>query len=347
MTLTRPFTLSLCALALLTGSVQAGPASTLVNASFVDGAQIVTGTPELADFAAALRQVAADAGAGCQKSEYVVWNSQAGLEAQFRQRLTGLGYSFTVLRTVDDDGHFVSFQAKKAQGSLVGIWADVDGTTLLGWCTLAVSKPAPAATAAPPAASGNRRVWPAFGTFRAGDLVQVYTPTGWRKVEVIEVGVQPGQRGNFEKQYVVNTPGQRTWNDFYAWGRVAHLERQPYWTEFFVGDWKVGEMMAVNLRSDGTSAWNEVAYASASDTLRVRADGTYEWKDLSGKVTKGRWRAAPDGPGIVVKDARGRDWTLRNETNITEERIRGLESARLYPSDRNEMSQAATRPLKR
>ena len=82
-----------------------------------DGAQIVTGTPELADFAAALRQVAADAGAACQKSEYVVWNSQAGLEAQFRQRLTGLGYSFTVLRTVDDEGHFVSFQAKKAQGS--------------------------------------------------------------------------------------------------------------------------------------------------------------------------------------------------------------------------------------
>jgi hypothetical protein len=60
---------------------------------------------------------------------------------------------------------------------------------------------------------------------------------------------------------------------------------------------KVGEMMAVNLRSDGTSAWNEVAYASASDALRIRADGTDEWKDLSGRVTKGRWTAAPDGPG--------------------------------------------------
>ncbi|WP_162145401.1 hypothetical protein [Deinococcus ficus] len=56
-------------------------------------------------------------------------------------------------------------------------------------------------------------------------------------------------------------------------------------------------MMAVNTRSDGTSAWNEVAYASASDALRIRADGTDEWKDLSGRVTKGRWTAAPDGPG--------------------------------------------------
>ena len=128
---------------------------------------------------------------------------------------------------------------------------------------------------------------------------------------------------------------------------MAHVKRQPYWTGYFTGDWKVGETMAVTTRSDGTSAWKEVAYASASDTLRIKADGTYEWKDLSGKVTKGRWTAAPDGPRLVVKDARGGAWTLRNTTNLVEERIRKLQGARLYPSDPGKMSMAASRPLGR
>lgn len=340
-----PFLLPSLLLAALSPAAHAGPSSSLIEASFIDGAEIVTGAAELAEFAASLRQLAAGMSGQCQKSEYVVWDSAPGLEAQFRRGLASLNYAFTVLKTNDEGGHFVSFQAKKASSTLVGLWADVEGTTLLGWCS--VVPVAARSTPVAPAAATGFVPWPAFGTFRPGDLVQVYLPTGWRKVEVTKVGPQPGQPGSFEKKYVYQVPGQRPWDDWADWGLVAHLQRQPYWTGFFIGDWKVGEVMAVNRRSDGTSAWNEVGYASASDTLRVRADGTYEWKDLNGKVTKGKWTAAPDGPGIVVKDARGRDWTLRNETNVITERIRGLESARLYPNGRNEMSQAATRPLRR
>lgn len=215
----------------------------------------------------------------------------------------------------------------------------------------ASSQPAVPGTAAPKPAAPNvtasKTDWPTFGTFKVGDAVQVLTGSGWRKAVVTKVGPRPGQGGSFEKQYVVQRTDMTNWDDFYDWGLVAHVERQPYWTGYFVGDWKVGEMMAVNTRSDGTSAWNEVAYAKASDTLRVKADGTYEWKDLNAKVTKGRWTAAPDGPGVVVYDARGRSWTLRNSSNFVEERIRKLEGARLYPSDKSLMSMAASRPVRR
>lgn len=116
---------------------------------------------------------------------------------------------------------------------------------------------------------------------------------------------------------------------------------------FFVGDWKLGEMMAVNTSVSGSTETTTFSYMTASDALRVNADGTYEWRSSFAATVKGRWTPAPDGPGIVVKDSKGRTWTLRNETNETTERIRKLESARLHPSDRSEMSQVATRPLKR
>lgn len=47
----------------------------------------------------------------------------------------------------------------------------------------------------------------------------------------------------------------------------------------------------------------------------------------------------------MVKDAKGGIWMLRNQTNVMEEKVRQLEGARLYPSGRTQMSQAATRPL--
>lgn len=332
---------------LLSSALAAGPQSTLVDAAFIDGAEVVSGAPELADFAAALRQVAAAENGNCAKSEYLIWDSQTGMDAQFQRGLKTLGYTYAPLVTNREGGYFESFKASKPGSTLVGLWADSDGTTLLGWCLLKVAQTAvPAATPT----SAGRTPWPAFGSFRVGDTVQFHAPNGWHRGVIKEVGPQPGQgttaNWSTEKNYLI-TRTDIGGNDYEDWGNVAHVNRAPYWTGFFIGDWTLGEGMAVNTRVSGTTETTEFAYAGASEALRVRADGTYEWKTLSGPVVKGRWTAAPDGPGIVVKDARGLTWTLRNKTNLTEEKIRKLESARLFPSDRGQMSMAATRPLGR
>ena len=160
-------TLMTLTLALSCAALAAGPTSSLVSAAFIDGAQIVTGSPELTEFAGALRTVATKAGGSCVKSEYVVWNSVPGLEGSFRQVLGGLGYSYTELSATDEDGRFVAFKLTKGVTALSGIWADSDGTTLLGWCTLklaaqsaspaALTPTAPARPAAPTAAAAPTR----------------------------------------------------------------------------------------------------------------------------------------------------------------------------------------------
>ena len=208
--------------------------------------------------------------------------------------------------------------------------------------------PAPTVTAAPntaPTARGttprawtDKNRWPAFPHFRVGELVQFWTPTGWRRGVVEEV------RSPQDRKYLVSQLDQPTWKDYYAWGEVAHVARSPYWTGFFVGEWRLGEVMAVNTRTDGTDVYREFSYAAASEALRINGDGSYLWK-AGGKVTRGTWTAAVSGPGVVVKDAQGVAWTLVNHTNAIEESIRKLQTARLYAPGK--MSIAANRPVAR
>ncbi|GAA5531928.1 hypothetical protein [Deinococcus aluminii] len=338
---------------LASAALAAGPRSSLIGASFSEDAEIVTGSPELAEFAGALRQVATAAGGSCVKSEYVLWDSQDGLEDTFTRGLKSLGYTYTLLDSSDDeDGHFDVFRVSQGNTTLAGIWAESDGTVLLGWCTLKTAQAAEPARTAPATSApvAGASAWPVFGTFKVGDRVQFYAPNGWHQGVVKQVGPQPGkstgQDWAQEKKYLI-TRSDISWDEWQEWGNVAHLSRSPYWTGFFVGDWALGEMMAVNTSVSGSVETTEFSYAGASEGLRIKADGTYEWKEGGGQVTRGRWSAAPDGPGIVVKDAKGRVWTLRNQTNLTTEKIRKLESARLYPSDPSQMGKAATRPIRR
>lgn len=152
---TRMLALSLALLS--PSALAAGPRSTLVDATFIDGAELVNGAPELKDFTGVLRQVATAAGGTCQKSEYVVWDSVEGLEDQFKGVLNSLGYSYTLLNSDDEDGYVAAFRLNKGSAAIAGIWADNDGTTLLGWCSLkaaaaaAAVKPPAALTPVPPA----------------------------------------------------------------------------------------------------------------------------------------------------------------------------------------------------
>lgn len=54
----------------------------------------------------------------------------------------------------------------------------------------------------------------------------------------------------------------------------------------------------------------------------------------------------PSGPGVVLRQAsRGRDWTLRSETNASAENVRALETGRLTTP--GVMSVLAYRPIPR
>lgn len=197
---------------------------------------------------------------------------------------------------------------------------------------------APGARGSTPRAWTDKARWPAFTHFRVGELVQFWTPTGWRRGIIEEV------RSSQNRTYRISQLDQPNWIDSYPWGEVAHVTRSPYWTGFFVGEWRLGEVMAMNIRTDGTDFYREFSYATASEALKINGDGTYLWK-AGGKVTKGTWTAATTGPGVVVKDAQGVAWTLLNHTNAIEEDGRNLQSARLYAPGK--MSIAANRPVTR
>lgn len=216
--------------------------------------------------------------------------------------------------------------------------------------TPAAAQAAPARTPArpaPAAAAAGASRWAPFGTYGAGQRVQFYVPTGWRSGTVVEVGGMPTRSPSpalYEKQYRIASdkfPDRPEWVD---WGSVAGSERAPFWTGFFVGDWMTGEVMAVNTRVEGRIETSEYSYHAATEALRINADGSYLWKPLGSPEIRGRWQAAADGPGVVLLNGYLKaNWTLRNQTNATEEYIRGLETARLYP-DNNTMSITAKRP---
>ncbi|WP_412062192.1 ankyrin repeat domain-containing protein [Rubrivirga sp. IMCC45206] len=209
--------------------------------------------------------------------------------------------------------------------------------------------PPPAPTPAPtlPRTTGGTR-WAPFGTYRVGDRVQVWTAAGWRSGTVTDVGnaTNDGTLASraYERKYRVADDrfgGDGDWSD---WGLVAGLDREPWWTSHFVGVWALGETMAVNTYAEGRTETTEVSYGAATETLRVGADGTYVWRGHERRPSRGRWVPAEGVPGVVLKAGPGgRDWTLFNQSNATEENLRRVETARLFAD--GQMSVAAKRSL--
>ncbi len=193
---------------------------------------------------------------------------------------------------------------------------------------------------------GNKN-WPPFGTYNVGMRVKFFAGS-WKEGTVKEVGI----RGNYsgkqvapgERKYLITREGAPNWNDWIDWGSVTGITREHYWTLFFVGDWRLGESMAVNTRTDGVYKRDEYSFNSANEALSVFENKTYRWKTIDGRSINGTWIAGDDGAGIVLLNGfQGANWTLRNETNAAEGNIRGLQSARLTTNGK--MSITAKRPI--
>ena len=179
--------------------------------------------------------------------------------------------------------------------------------------------------------------WPLFGSYKVGDSILYWVPTGWRTGVIKEVGVmKPSGKISVdysERKYLIDPDAYALSNDWYEWTGVVKPTRQPFWTAWFLGTWQIGEVMAHhNDVKDGVEK-DTYYYMDATETLKVNANGTYTWKLINKKVKTGKWIPAKDQPGIVLLKAyRDLDWTLRNHTSIHDWRIRKLDIIELKPN---------------
>jgi hypothetical protein len=192
-----------------------------------------------------------------------------------------------------------------------------------------------------------KQSWAPFGSFSTGEKVLFFNGS-WHTGTVIEAGAAGDySRKNAapgERKYLIGREGAPNWNEWINWGNVTGISREKYWTDFFTGEWRLGETMAVNTKTDGAYQRDEYSFHAATEALQVNLNKTFSWKTMDRKIIKGTWKPAEDGAGIILLKAyQGQDWTLRNETNATEENIRGLQSARLTANGK--MSITAKRPL--
>ncbi len=197
--------------------------------------------------------------------------------------------------------------------------------------------------------ANNTTSWPALGTYQPKDSILFFAGS-WKRGTIKELGVPYNaatkNAATGENKYLI-VPDAYNWPEWMDWSEVVGLSREGWWSNWFIGTWNLGEVMAVNTRTEGNYEHNEYSYHTATDVLQVLANGTYTWKTMDGKTFKGKWSADPGGPGIIIeKGYKGLNWTLRNQTSAITMHIRKLESGRLFPPTNSVMSIAATRKMK-
>ncbi|MFN3389403.1 MAG: ankyrin repeat domain-containing protein [Allosphingosinicella sp.] len=165
----------------------------------------------------------------------------------------------------------------------------------------------PTAPLAVEAPAGGATAWPRLGHYRVGQDV-LYSGTAGKTWD-------RGRIKSIDPQYGYNIEGVTGSTDAFF---VVGTAREPYWTSWFVGDWRVSVPMAMGTVTDGRHVYRTVSGGLRLPPLRINADGTYSWRVQSGggeKLVKGRWLPNPDGPGVVLKNAeQGADWLVYNNT---------------------------------
>lgn len=160
-----------------------------------------------------------------------------------------------------------------------------------------------------PAPAAGRTEWPQLGAFSVGQQVLWSGTAGktWQPATV--KAVDP----TFGYSFVNGPSGS------YDRYKVVATQREPFWTGWFVGDWKISVPMAMGLVTDGRNLYRTVSGGLRLPPLRISADGTYAWRvqQASGeKLITGRWAPNPNGPGVILKAAeQGADWLVYNNTD--------------------------------
>lgn len=166
-------------------------------------------------------------------------------------------------------------------------------------------------TPAPKAASpvSGARAWPKLGHYKVGQQV-LFSGTAGKTWD-------SGVIKSIDPVYGYNIDG---WTGSYDPFFVVGTEREPFWTGYFVGDWKVSVPMAMGAVTDGRYVYRTVTGGLRLPPLRINADGTYLWRVQKGnqeQLIRGRWEPNPKGPGVVLKAAeKGADWLVYNNSRV-------------------------------
>lgn len=165
----------------------------------------------------------------------------------------------------------------------------------------------PARREAPVTAAGrDSRGWPKLGAYPPGREV-LYSGTAgktWSR----------GTVTSLDPTYGYNVEGVTGSTDPYF---VVGPEREPFWTDWFLGDWSVSVPMAMGVTVQDGDLYRTVSGGMRLPPLRISKDGSYTWRyqGQGGEtVLRGRWRANPDGPGVILQQADGADWLVYNNT---------------------------------
>lgn len=192
--------------------------------------------------------------------------------------------------------------------------------------------------------------WAPFDMYKEGDTIIFFSALKWKPGIIMEVGkpfnAAAKNTETSELQFKIAEGGDRTWPDWKDFSQVVKPKKENWWTDFFTGDWNLGEAMAVNTYTNGNTETTHFNYQKATEALRVMPNGTYTWKK-DGKTITGKWIPVADGPGIVLqKGYKGLNWKFINQSNAITMHIRKLENGRLFPDGGTELSKAATRAMK-
>lgn len=170
----------------------------------------------------------------------------------------------------------------------------------------------PPVNTAPAAATQSPRgsaTWPRIGAYRVGDQL-LYSGNGGKTwLRDVVKAVDPVYGYSF-----VNGP-----SGMYDSYHVVAPEREPFWTAYFVGDWRVSVPMAMNTVTDGRHVYRVVSGGLRLPPLRINSDGTYTWRVRQGdgeRLIRGRWEPRPDAPGVILKNGdQGADWLVYNNSD--------------------------------
>ncbi|MGN3974431.1 ankyrin repeat domain-containing protein [Tsuneonella sp. SYSU-LHT278] len=162
------------------------------------------------------------------------------------------------------------------------------------------------------AGAGTARGWPPLGTYRVGQEVLYSGNAGktWER----------GTIRSIDPVYGYNIEGV---SGSYDPNFVVAPERAPFWTEHFMGDWRISVPMAMGAVTDGRYVYRTVSGGLRLPPLRISGDGSYSWRVQEGsgeRLVKGRWMPNPQGPGVILKAAeQGADWLVYNNTRMRSE----------------------------
>lgn len=180
--------------------------------------------------------------------------------------------------------------------------------------------------------------WEKSGRFKVGEIVLYSRDRGktWQRGTITKITTLDSVPRLKDILFYQIDDLRKVTTDIVDTAFVTTLERQNYWTEFFVGDWNLTLPMAVTERVQGNDVYRVYSGADRLPPLRVNADGSYLWAIDKNKVIRGTWKANENGPGLVfLKGDRGENWNLYSTSEASERESFKTDTVRLVSESGN------------